>query len=178
MDSLQQQAAAIAGRYLAEVPAAHSGRFSEIASADVVETLLRGFASGLKNTDCCEAAGITTDTLVNWQKRGIAEPGSAFSAFSAALKKARAEGKLAHLDNIKQHSVKDWKASAWTLERTDQPQFAIQHQQANATFTVIVGGDSQMLFVQPPGEAVTVSVEQSRLSPQLTTDMHRLSGDR
>lgn len=178
MGNLHDEAEAIADRYLAQIPPTYSGRFSEIAKPDTVETLLRGFTAGLKDGDCCEAAGISPDTLQRWQQQAKAHPDSAYAAFAVALKKARAAGKLAHLENIRQHSAKDWKASAWTLERTDQAQFAIQHQQQNTGLTVIVGGDSKMLFVQQAGETLSPSVEVQPLSPPVAVDMHRLSVER
>ena len=125
MDSatLQRRAQEIAAQYEASLPADYIGRHAALASAAVLETLFRAVSAGLNQRDSCAAAGIAPDTFQRWMQRAEAEPDSAFAAFAADLKAARAAGKLAHLENIKKHSIKEWTASAWTLERTDPEQF-------------------------------------------------------
>jgi hypothetical protein len=121
--TFKQRAQAIADQYVSELPADYCSRHSAIADYDVLETLFRAVSAGLNQRDSCAAAGIHPTTFQRWMNAAEDEPTSAYAALAADLKAARAAGKLAHLENIKKHSAKEWTASAWTLERTDPEQF-------------------------------------------------------
>jgi hypothetical protein len=150
---------AIASQYLASMDPSYVGRFSELAKPDVVATLLQGFSAGLKPADCCEAAGIHPQTLVRWQARAAEAPESAYAAFVLALKSARAHGKLALLNRIKEAAEKPqfWTAAAWTLERTDPEQFALRKDSS----------DQPKVVVQIGAGAGDVQVNVLTVSPQL-----------
>lgn len=121
--TFKQRAEAISEQYHRSLPVDWVGRHSALAKPDVIETLFRATSAGLNQTDSCAAAGITPRTFQHWREYADAEPDGAHAQFFADLKAARAAGKLAHLENIKKHSAKEWTASAWTLERTDPEQF-------------------------------------------------------
>jgi hypothetical protein len=121
--TFKQRATAIAEQYRSELPADYIGKHAALAQSDVLETLFRAVSAGLNQRDSCAAAGISPDTFQRWMKMADAEPDGAHAVLAADLKAARAAGKLAHLENIKKHSAKEWTASAWTLERTDPEQF-------------------------------------------------------
>lgn len=129
IESLHTQAEAIAESYLAALPASYNSRLSSISEPDTVEVLLKGFASGLNDRDCCLAAGVSTRTLSRWYELADSDPQGAHGLFVASLKAARANGKLRRLEKIEEHgnsAAKQWTALAWINERTDQAQFALQ----------------------------------------------------
>lgn len=134
--SLQAQAAAIADKY---TPPASNGRHSAIADEATVETLLRGFRSGLNDRDCCLAAGINPRTLTRWYEIAEQQPDSAQALFVDALKRERANGKLARLQRIERAAddPKYWASNAWILERTDPEQFALRKEDSQVPQIVV-----------------------------------------
>jgi hypothetical protein len=157
--SLAARAAAIAEQYHRELPADYVGRHAAIADKSTIETLFRAVSAGLNQRDSCAAAGISPRTFQHWQERAESEPDSAFSALFADLKAAKAAGKLAHLENIKKHSAKEWTASAWTLERTDPEQFGKRDSDSSAPRVVVQIG------VRDGDVQVALSPTQTALSP-------------
>lgn len=132
----------------------------------VIRTLLEGVALGLKNHDACLAAGISTDTLLRWLKRAEHEPESAYATLADAMKSARAKGKRWHLENIQRHSVTEWTASAWTLERTDPEQFALRKDDKTQPAVIVqIGAGAQDVrvgvLVQAESFSPAVSVLES-----------------
>lgn len=121
--ALAERAESIRRQYLDGLPPDYLGRHSAIADTDTVQMLFRAVSAGLNQRDSCQAAGIAPDTFQTWMARAERNPDGPFAALSADLKACRAAGKLAHLENIRKHSQKEWTASAWTLERTDPEQF-------------------------------------------------------
>jgi hypothetical protein len=140
MLDVAERAEAIAEQYLAALPATYASRLSSISEPDTVEVLLKGFASGLNDRDCCLAAGVSTRTLSRWYELAEADPQSAHGLFVTALKQARAEGKLRRLQKIEEHGnsgPKHWVALAWLNERTDQAQFALQKTESDGPKVVV-----------------------------------------
>ena len=71
---------------------------------------------GASHKIACEAAGISQSSFYRWLK--LAEQGKEeYKAFSNSIKGAESHGALKHLENIEKHSMNDWRASAWLLER-------------------------------------------------------------
>jgi hypothetical protein len=173
-------AAQISARY---TPPEHGG-WSEIGDPLIIRTLLEGIALGLKNHDACQAAGIYVGTLTRWLKRAEAEPESAYAALAEAMKSARAKGKAWHLANIQRHSVSEWTASAWTLERTDPEQFALRKETTDGPKVIVqIGagsGDVQVNVVQAGAgsETLPASVETLTLSPSLSLCESVVSAER
>ncbi len=139
-------AEAISRQYLANPPA---GRYSALADADIIETVLSAVRKGLNQTAACEAAGIDPATFRRWLRRADEEPESAYARFAQELKQVRRLGQLAHLDNIAEHSKTWWQASAWTLERTDPEQFALRKDDAAVPRVVVnIGASNSDVKVQ------------------------------
>lgn len=78
--------------------------------------VLNHVRNGLLIKQACHAAGVGERTFRTWRKQD--------RPLSAALKKAGAEFERAHVQNIVNHGVKDWKASAWILERKFPERYA------------------------------------------------------
>ena len=62
-------------------------------------------------------AGISRTTLWAWIRKGENSTEKLYCTFVNDIKKAEVEGAMVHLGTITQASAKDWKASAWMLER-------------------------------------------------------------
>lgn len=74
---------------------------------------------GLTYEKACLAVGIDRGTLGRWMRRGEAAKSGKFFTFRVAIEKARAEGEVAHVQNIVTAGEIHWTASAWWLERTN-----------------------------------------------------------
>lgn len=174
--SLSEQASEIAERYIANLDPNWTGRWSALAQPDTVEVLLKGFRSGLNDRDCCLAAGIHPRTLSRWQETAEAHPESAHASFVAALKAARAEGKLKRLQRIEKASEKDqhWTAAAWLLERTDPEQFALRKDtESGPKIVVQIGVKDSDVQVQVTSDSPTALGPSPTVSPVI----HRLSAE-
>ena len=64
-----------------------------------------------------EAGGVSRATLHNWLKRGKNGTTKTYKDFYEEFSRAESRGALALLGKVRSHSVKDWKAAAWMLER-------------------------------------------------------------
>lgn len=78
--------------------------------------VLNHVKNGLLIKQACCAAGVGERTFRTWRKQD--------RPLSAALKKAGAEFERVHVGNIARHSMGDWKASAWLLERKFPERYA------------------------------------------------------
>lgn len=87
-----------------------------------VNKILRHIGEGLFKKDACLLASISRDTFYNWIKEGKqhAKDGkeSLERELYEGLEVAEAKAVQAHAKNIKMAGSRDWKASAWWLERT------------------------------------------------------------
>jgi len=61
--------------------------------------------------------GICEDTFYEWIARGEREPGSKYSEFSEAVKRAAAEAEAESVSIIETAGRDQWQARAWLLER-------------------------------------------------------------
>lgn len=82
----------------------------------VTDVVLNYVRSGLFVEQACLAAGVGVTTFRTWRRED--------QSLSAALKKAEAEFERTHIQNITTHAAKDWKASAWMLERKYPQRYA------------------------------------------------------
>lgn len=82
----------------------------------VTDVVLNYVRSGLFIQQACLAAGVSMRTFQEWRQK---DP-----RLSASLKKAEAEFERTHIQNITTHAAKDWKASAWMLERKYPQRYA------------------------------------------------------
>lgn len=88
----------------------------KIISEAIINQLVSYLSSGATHVLACQAAGISKPTFYRWLSEG--QKGNVtYKPFYNAVKKAEAEGALKHLQNIEKHSMNDWRASGWLLER-------------------------------------------------------------
>lgn len=79
------------------------------------EILIQMMTDGMTQAKACRYVGVTEETIIQHKHR--------FPEFTERLEKAMLEThKLAH-KSVKIGMVKDWKAGAWWLERTEPERF-------------------------------------------------------
>jgi len=81
------------------------------------ERIIKAIAAGCTYEMAADYAGISRTTLWGWLKKGEDPKERAYSTFLNNVKSAEIEGAMVHLGTITEASAKDWKASAWMLER-------------------------------------------------------------
>jgi hypothetical protein len=98
---------------------AHPGALT----AEQAAKITLAWASGAKYADACKAAGLTPD-----QTRSLRND----KDWMAAYEQARADFVSRSLQNIDSHGQRDWKATAWLLERIMPEKFGkrdtVQHE--------------------------------------------------
>jgi len=94
------------------------GRPSKL-TPQVQKDICTAIELGATYEDASAYGGITYETFNEWRKAGAAARSGRFSEFSEAVTRAEAKGRISSLANIRAHAKKDWKASAWILERRD-----------------------------------------------------------
>jgi hypothetical protein len=96
------------------------GGYNKTNWAKVEPELIMLIADGMSQAKACEHVGIHPDTLIEHKK--------VCPEYSERLERAKGEtSKLAH-KSIKVGMLKDWKAGAWWLERTEPERFREQKQ--------------------------------------------------
>lgn len=79
------------------------------------EKVIELLADGMSQTKVCSYVGISEDTIIRHKAK--------FSEFCKRIEKAKEETtRLAH-KSLKVGMLKDWKAGAWWLERTEPERF-------------------------------------------------------
>lgn len=81
------------------------------------ERIIKAIQAGCTYEMAADYAGISRTTLWGWLKKGEDAKNRSFATFLNEVKSAEIEGAMVHLGTITQASQKDWKASAWMLER-------------------------------------------------------------
>lgn len=84
---------------------------------DRKERIIKAIQAGCTYEMAADYAGVSRKTLWTWIQKAEQETDKNYETFLHDLKKAEIDGAITHLGNIQQASVKDWKASAWMLER-------------------------------------------------------------
>ena len=84
---------------------------------DRKERVIKAIQAGCTYEMAADYAGVSRKTLWTWLRKGEEDGDKTYETFLHDLKKAEIDGAITHLGNIQHASVKDWKASAWMLER-------------------------------------------------------------
>ena len=113
-------------------------------------TIINAFKTGATPSIAAKAAGIHYNTLNNWFNYGRdGLRGPLYKQFFVAVEQAKAEGALYHLDNIKRAAQKDWKPSAWFLERYwKYNKEGIEHEMKQGAEKEPVQADPKQLILQ------------------------------
>lgn len=81
------------------------------------ERIIKAISAGCTYEMAADYAGISRTTLWGWLRKGEDSKNKSYCTFLNEVKRAEIEGAMVHLGTITQASAKDWKASAWMLER-------------------------------------------------------------
>jgi hypothetical protein len=87
------------------------------ASPATLAIILNAILEGLTQREASTLAGISEDTLSLWKQD---------SDFSEQIRQKQIENKLRHIKVINKASERDWKASAWLLERKYKEEFSLK----------------------------------------------------
>ena len=86
-----------------------------------IKKLLGFIGQGLGKSQACYASGITRQTLYRWLKIGQedseAERDTLYCKLYEGIPTAEAECELVHLKNITEAGKRDWRASAWYIDK-------------------------------------------------------------
>jgi transposase len=94
-----------------------AGRQTKL-TPEVQDRIVAALRAGNYQETAARYAGISEDTFYEWLKRGKEEPGSAYSEFSEAVEKAKADAEVRDVALIdKAAHDGSWQAAAWKLER-------------------------------------------------------------
>lgn len=93
------------------------------------EAIIEALRAGAFVEDAAESVGVAKQTIYSWLSRGeehageddskIPESQRVYVEFMRGVEKARAQGRVWHVANLRRHAEDDWRASAFFLERTD-----------------------------------------------------------
>ena len=168
--------AVIARDIAAAFQPAYNQAHSRIAEADTVQTLLEAVNDGNYIETACDLAGITKQTLYNWQKRAEADE-TPYRQLFDALKRASARAEGAEVAKVRAagNDPRFWAASMTYLERRHPERWA-RRQEGNDGPKVVVQIGVNDKDVQV--NCITVSSTPASLSPSLSEDMHSLTTER
>lgn len=85
---------------------------------ETINVILEAIAEGLTQREASTLAGISEDTLSLWKQD---------SDFSEQIRQKQIENKRRHINIINKASERDWKASAWWLERKCKEEFSLHN---------------------------------------------------
>ena len=88
------------------------------ASKETIAIILNAISEGLTQREASTLAGISEDTLSLWKQD---------SDFSEQIRQKQIENKRRHINVINKASERDWKASAWWLERKCKEEFSLHN---------------------------------------------------
>lgn len=111
----------------------------------LVETFFTCVKMGMGNPQACAKSGLRDANFYSWIKLGEQDDINMLDTpecqFYLAYKKAKSDCQMFHLQNITKASQKDWKASAWVLERVFRDDFGSQQKEnASENITIVYGG--------------------------------------
>jgi len=101
------------------------GRKSKL-TPELQSRLVQSISEGNTIENSCNRCNIHPDTFYSWMQRANDDPANVYTAFSTAIKSARAEAEAYHVANIKKAGDKIWTASAWYLERSNPDKWALR----------------------------------------------------
>lgn len=86
-------------------------------SPQLGKAILEALSKGASIQMACDYAGIGRSTFYSWRAKGEAQKTGQLRTFVDDIAKASAQGGVHHLGKIFEASDRDWRASAWILER-------------------------------------------------------------
>jgi hypothetical protein len=94
-------------------------------TAALIAKLVKLLRAGMFISEAATACGISKQSFYSWIKRGGEAPeGDLHREFYDNINVAIAEGEAMHVLNISEAARRDWRASAWFLERRHRDRWA------------------------------------------------------
>ena len=84
---------------------------------EIAGKLVRLLKAGHVISVACSAVGIGERTYHRWMEQGARETVGPYWQFWQRVQRARAQCEAALLNTVHKHTMKDWRAAAWLLER-------------------------------------------------------------
>lgn len=100
-------------------------------TTETIEKVLHAIRMGATYEIAARSAGISPDTLTNWQKQ--------YSDFSDKMREAEGVSARVWLEKIENAADVDWKAAAWKLERRFPKEYG---KQADTAVTINLSQDA------------------------------------
>jgi transposase len=95
---------------------------------ELVERIAYAVERGVTWEVAAQVAGVHEATLIEWRKRGEQEHDegrdTVYADLHEELTRARAAAEVALVDVVRRHTVTDWRAAAWLLERSRPDRWA------------------------------------------------------
>ena len=91
---------------------------------EVREKVLAAIRVGVSKKTAAEYAGITYDTLHNWEVRGEKQASGEYRDFLNDMTQAAAAADVADMSLIGVAAQKDWRAAAWRLGKRHPKEYA------------------------------------------------------
>lgn len=114
--------------YIKKKPAKKPGR-PTLLNPTRQAALLKAIEQGMPLKQAAAMAGMSYDTLNNWQNRGQNESAPPeYRQFCQQLRHSQAVAMQVHVSSICDAAKRDWRAAAWMLERRFPEDFARQQQ--------------------------------------------------
>ena len=101
---------------------AKGGRPTKL-TPEVTAAIVAAVREGAPMYLAAEAAGVSRRAIIQWERKGEAEPDGIYGVFVRDIKKARAEAVAQHIATVLKASEKSWQAAAWWLERQHPEEF-------------------------------------------------------
>lgn len=118
------------------------------------EKLLSLVSQGAFFEAACQAVGITTAALNDWQRRGLADLESGldtrFSRFVTQLHRAKADHEISLARRVEAQTDEDWRAGAFVLERRYRERWGRHNdlQRAGMNVTLVLSEKDQEVVIE------------------------------
>jgi hypothetical protein len=100
-----------------------TGRKSAL-TKEVKESICATLSAAGTIEDAAIHAGVNDSTVYAWLAKGERQATGPYRDFLEAVKKAKAQRRIALEAGIRKHGSKNWQALAWLLERTEPKRYA------------------------------------------------------
>lgn len=101
---------------------------------EVCKCIVDNYSEGLSITDCADIAGVARETIHRWMKKGETARSGKYKQFYQDMLQARVKFKKYHIQKVAES--KDWRASQYLLQVTDQNFIVTEKKQVEANANI------------------------------------------
>lgn len=112
-------------------------RTGEEREIPITDAIVRAISAGAFIEEAVESVGLAASTVYGWLARGEEHADTAVSKipkrervyveFSERVTRAKAQGKVWHIANVRRHAEEDWRASKWWLSVMEPSRYSERH---------------------------------------------------